>query len=529
MASDDRYTLITRNLEEVVGVEDIKKVLAERSLRVYWGTATTGKPHIAYFVPMSKIADFLRAGCEVQILFADLHAYLDNMKSPWELIDHRVVYYQEVIKAMLESIDVPLDKLKFVRGTDYQLTREYTVDAYRLSTIVTEKDAKKAGAEVVKQSDSAPLSGLIYPGLQALDEEYLKVDVQFGGVDQRKIFMYARENLPKLGYAKRAHLMNPMVPGLTGTKMSSSEVDSKIDLLDPPAQIKKKLKKAFCEEGNIENNGPLAFTKHVLFSVSEKFQLVRSDEFGGNKLYTSYEELEADFASKAVHPGDLKNSVGAAINALLAPIIAKFDDPKMKKLTEDAYPIAKPEAKVKKEKKKHNVKPGAQEVPVCVSSLDLRVGKIVSCVKHPDADSLYLEEIDCGEEQPRQVVSGLVRHIDIEQMQNRMVVVLCNLKPAKMRGVLSSAMVMCASTEEKVEVLEPPVGAVPGDLIMVEGYERKTDEAPEPHKKMLNIFQGVAPDLKTNDKFEATYKDVVWMVKDKGVVTAQSMAGSHIK
>ena len=201
-------------------------------------------------------------------MFADLHAYLDNMKSPWELIDHRVKYYQEAITGMLTSIGVPLENLKFVRGTDFQLSKQYTMDAYRFSTIVTEKDAKKAGAEVVKQSDAAPLSGLIYPGLQALDEEYLKVDIQFGGVDQRKIFMYARENLPKLGYAKRSHLMNPMVPGLTGTKMSSSEVDSKIDLLDPPAQIKKKLKKAFCEEGNIENNGPLAFTKHVLFGVS---------------------------------------------------------------------------------------------------------------------------------------------------------------------------------------------------------------------------------------------------------------------
>ena len=112
--------------------------------------------------------------------------------------------------------------------------------------------------------------------MQALDEEYLKVDVQFGGVDQRKIFMYARENLPKLGYAKRAHLMNPMVPGLTGNKMSSSEVDSKIDLLDPPSQIKKKLKKAFCEEGNIENNGPLAFTKHVLFGCHGYFELIRN-------------------------------------------------------------------------------------------------------------------------------------------------------------------------------------------------------------------------------------------------------------
>ena len=94
LTPSEKYELITRNLDEVVGEEDIKKVLNERSLKVYWGTATTGKPHIAYFVAMSKIADFLRAGCEVTILFADLHAVLDNMKAPWELVNLRVEYYR---------------------------------------------------------------------------------------------------------------------------------------------------------------------------------------------------------------------------------------------------------------------------------------------------------------------------------------------------------------------------------------------------------------------------------------------------
>lgn len=60
---------------------------------------------------------------QVTILFADLHAYLDNMKSTWELLDLRVKYYGAVIKAMLKSIGVPLDKLKFVKGTDFQLSR----------------------------------------------------------------------------------------------------------------------------------------------------------------------------------------------------------------------------------------------------------------------------------------------------------------------------------------------------------------------------------------------------------------------
>ncbi len=67
---------------------------------------------------------------------------------------------------------------------------------------MTEHDAKKAGAEVVKQSNNPLLSGLLYPGLQALDEEYLKCDAQFGGVDQRKIFMLAEEVISELAARK---------------------------------------------------------------------------------------------------------------------------------------------------------------------------------------------------------------------------------------------------------------------------------------------------------------------------------------
>lgn len=227
----EKVNLITRNLQEVLGPDQIFEILKKNDgkFSIYWGTATTGRPHIAYFVPMMKIADFLKAGCDVTILLADLHAYLDNMKAPWDLLDHRTKYYETVIKgilgskvfsdffpvnvfpAMLTSIRVPIERLRFVKGSEYQLSREYTLDVYRLTTVVTEHDAKKAGAEVVKQVDNALLSGLLYPGLQALDEEYLKVDAQFGGVDQRKIFTFAEKYLPKLGYKTRVHLMNPMV------------------------------------------------------------------------------------------------------------------------------------------------------------------------------------------------------------------------------------------------------------------------------------------------------------------------------
>ena len=103
-----------------------------------------------------------------------------------------------------------------------------------------------------------------------------------------------------------------------------------------------------------------------------------------------------------------------------------------------AAPQTKQEKKPKAEKKEKPAKEKKEvkkedETPVDIGRLDLRVGHIRKASKHPDADSLYVEEIDCGEEKPRQVISGLVKFIPEAEMQDRLVVVLCNLKPSKMR------------------------------------------------------------------------------------------------
>jgi tyrosyl-tRNA synthetase len=69
LPAQDKHKLITRGLQEVIGDDRLQKILQERDLRLYWGTATTGRPHIGYFVPMAKVADFLLAGCEVESEF----------------------------------------------------------------------------------------------------------------------------------------------------------------------------------------------------------------------------------------------------------------------------------------------------------------------------------------------------------------------------------------------------------------------------------------------------------------------------
>lgn len=163
--------------------------------------------------------------------------------------------------------------------------------------------------------------------------------------------------------------------------------------------------------------------------------------------------------------------------------------------------------------KKDQAKGTNDDRPVDISRLDLRVGKIVSAKRHPDADALYVEEVDLGEEKPRTVISGLVKFVPLEQMQNRMALLLCNLKPAKMRGILSEAMVMCASTPEKVEILLPPENAKIGDRVSVAGYPGEPDTQLNPKKK---IWEEVAPHLTVNANGIACYKGVPLTVTGSG-------------
>ncbi|KAG5844939.1 hypothetical protein ANANG_G00133480 [Anguilla anguilla] len=167
-----------------------------------------------------------------------------------------------------------------------------------------------------------------------------------------------------------------------------------------------------------------------------------------------------------------------------------------------------------------------QEPKVDVSRLDLRVGRIVTARKHPDADSLFVEEVDVGEAAYRTVVSGLVKDTPLEQLQNRMVVLLCNLRPSKMRGVLSQAMVMCATSQQRVEILDPPSGAVPGDRVTFQSFPGEPDKELNPKQR---VWERVQADLRTDGKCVATYQGAAFEVRGKGLCKSQTMSHCGIK
>jgi len=210
---------------------------------------------------------------------------------------------------------------------------------FKLSGLVSFNDCHRAASEVVKLGENPRLSGYIYPLMQVLDEEYLNVDMQMGGTDQRKILVLARERLPQIGYRKRIELMNPLLPGLIGNKMSSSVENSKISFLDDEKTVLKKINSADFAEGEV-NNGIMAFLKNILFVLKEdngeKLIVERSDKFGGNLEFETYSSLEEAVKKKEVHPLDIKNCVAKEISILLKEIEELRKE--LEILAEKAYP-----------------------------------------------------------------------------------------------------------------------------------------------------------------------------------------------
>ena len=158
-----------------------------------------------------------------------------------------------------------------------------------------------------------------------------------------------------------------------------------------------------------------------------------------------------------------------------------------------------------------------------LSRLEIRVGKIVEIDTHPEADTLFVEKVDVGEEDgPRTIVSGLVEYCTKEELLNRDVIVVCNLKPRALKGITSAGMLLCASNELDVDPLTPPIGSEIGDLITFEGH---TSEFIAPGNRASKAFSKILDDLSTNSAGEATYQGIPFMTKS-GACTSVIKDGS---
>ncbi|KAJ4969937.1 hypothetical protein NE237_003036 [Protea cynaroides] len=151
-----------------------------------------------------------------------------------------------------------------------------------------------------------------------------------------------------------------------------------------------------------------------------------------------------------------------------------------------------------------------KDIELPVSLLNIQVGLIIKASKHPSADSLLVEEIDLGDGNQRQVVSGLAKFCSPDELINRRVVLITNVKPGKLRDVMSAGLVLCASNQDHtvVEPLLPPKGAKLGERISFSGHDGKPEDVLNPKKKQL---EKITPHFSTDDKGVATFKGIPFM------------------
>jgi len=319
----DKLSIIKKNTVEILTEEELKKLLEkEKNISAYYGIAPTGPVHLGYFIPLSKVFDFTKIGIKTKILIADIHAALDDLKSKWDELDIKAEYYQRCIQLVF-----PWErKLEFIRGSEYQLGKKYLLDVLKLSTYATVKRAMRAASEVTRMKNPK-VSELIYPIMQALDEEYLNVDIQIGGIDQRHIMVFAREYLPKLGYKKRVEIMTPLVASLQGpeTKMSASEPMSHIKVYDSEETIRMKIKKAYCPVGIIKDNPVIQICQFIIFPIKNTMKIEREEKHGGDIEFRSFDELKQAYVKKNIHPVDLKEAVISYLTEIFKNVRRYFE------------------------------------------------------------------------------------------------------------------------------------------------------------------------------------------------------------
>lgn len=330
MDVEEKVALIERPpTEEIVTRDELVELFKTNSQpKHYIGIEISGFLHLGSLISTGfKINDFQKAGVNCTVFLADWHTLInDKLGGNLETITRVSKYYAEAFKVVCPDVNIVL-------GTDlYDSRKEYWSEFVRftkhMSLARTMRTLTIMGRS--EKEEKIDLAKLLYPPMQAVDIHSLDLDIVHAGMDQRKIHMLVRELFPKMGWKIPVAVHHRLIPGLTQPtetddskalgKMSKSNPNSGIFIHDTDDEIRTKIKKAWCEEGNIEANPLLEISKHVIFHEFSEMNVERPEKFGGNVSYSDYSQLESDFAAKKLHPTDLKQTVAEYLVKIVAPI-----------------------------------------------------------------------------------------------------------------------------------------------------------------------------------------------------------------
>jgi len=316
--------LVTRNLREVVTIDELKEIVAKEKKKAYIGFEPSGLVHLGWLMCGDKVKDLIDAGFDTTILLADWHAWInDKLGGDMEAIKTCGEYIKDAFAAM------GVKGVKYVYASEMVSNADYWYLVLKIAKQTSLARARRAMDIMGRKAEEAEkdISKFFYPLMQVADIFYLDVDVALGGMDQRHAHMLARDVCKKLGMKKPVALHTHIISSLQAkermdAKMSKSKPSSAIFIHDDYDAIQKKLRKAYCPEGVTEGNPVMEIARYVIFIHFDEVKVERKD--APPLTFNSYDELEESYLRKEIHPLDLKNAVAEYVNKILQPIREYF-------------------------------------------------------------------------------------------------------------------------------------------------------------------------------------------------------------
>ena len=346
MTLEERFNLIKQVGEEIITEDELRQLLESgKPLVAYDGFEPSGQIHIAQgLLRAVNINRMTQAGVHFKMWVADWHAMANNkMGGDLERIKTVGHYFIEVWKAC----GMDMSNVEFLWASDMAKNPDY----WKLVVQVGRSNALRRfvrTAEMMGREESLDnLTGanIIYSCMQVADIFMLKANITQLGMDQRKLNMLAREVGPQLGFWKPVVVSHHMLMGLgkpppanedkvartIAMKMSKSNPDNAIFMTDTHEDIKRKITKAYCPEGQATENPVLEYCKYIIFPLlprlgMEQMVVSRPEKYGGPVILNSYENLERLFGKKEIHPLDLKNTVIPLLDKLIQPVREHFQN-----------------------------------------------------------------------------------------------------------------------------------------------------------------------------------------------------------
>ena len=344
LSLEEKLDLVKQVGEEIITEDELISLLkqaenaTERPI-AYDGFEPSGQMHIAQGILKTiHVNKMIQSGFTFKMWVADWHAMANN-KMGGDLEKIKIVgkYFVEVWRAC----GMDLSHMEFVWASDMVKNPEYWKLVLQVGKTNVLKRFIRTAEMMGREESLDTLTGanIIYSCMQVADIFMLNAHVAQLGMDQRKANMLAREVGPQLGYWKPVVVSHHMLQGLlppageestmqraTRLKMSKSNPDSAIFMTDTTADIQRKVNRAWCPEGVVEENPILEYCKYILFERFPEVVVDRPEQFGGPLRFKSYVELEKSFAAGELHPMDLKNTVARLLDELLQPVRMHFEE-----------------------------------------------------------------------------------------------------------------------------------------------------------------------------------------------------------